>query len=141
MTSNVSTEIDNTSRQFSSLCDSLRYLTSFLSIQHSFAIVFFKCILRWLSSRNFFQEDLLLCNFLFYANSSIVFGPNFRGAKSLRGVKSLRGQTASGGAPCPPGGTKPEYTMELTLEPKLYPITILRTVLYGEIIWRVDNVY
>ena len=27
------------------------------------------------------------------------------------------------------------------LEPKLYSITILRTVLYGEIIWGVDNMY
>ena len=26
-------------------------------------------------------------------------------------------------------------------EPKLYPISILRTVLYGEIIWGVDNAY
>ena len=27
------------------------------------------------------------------------------------------------------------------LEPKLYSVTILRTLLYEEIIWEVDNVY
>ena len=55
----------------------------------------------WLSSRNFFRRDLLLCKFLLLCYYAIVFGPNFR-----EGQKFSGGKTASGG-PLPPCGRKP----------------------------------
>ena len=49
----------------------------------------------------FFRGAKFYChvNFFYYANFSIVFGPNFGGQKSLRG------QSASGGG-APPCGRK-----------------------------------
>ena len=61
----------------------------------------------------------LLChaNFFCYANFSIVFGPNFRGQKSLGGKSRGDGEVSGGWAP--PLWKKPDGFLRVILEPKL----------------------
>ena len=64
----------------------------------------------WLSSRNFFRgggKIYCYANFFCYANFSIVFGPNFRGQKSLG-----RGKLPQGDALLPPCGRKPVWILK-----------------------------
>ena len=69
------------------------------------------------------RQNLLLCQFSCYANLSIVFGPNFKGGKSLQ-EETL----PHGGAPMPPPHPHPHPPPVEGSQDFSYKVTIFRNV-------------